>query len=265
MGLFSKLFGKKGGGERDEVKSAEPLPPLATVETTESLLEVLAQERQQAMARLNEWMDRMLTLVDGLLQRMETQQETLFSLEASVKQQVESIKDVNRHMREQSERLERVACGVEVLPELSRLPSISEEQRRLLERVEARLREQQTKSESLLAIFRDISQKLDALPAEERRQASIMKELVSRLETATKEETAVRQNIEALRDVLVQVSESMHQQVKLLEAVEMTQRMGLRELMGEVRRRWRTLIWIVGVGVAGAVAAAVAAVITAAT
>jgi len=265
MGLFGKLFGKKGPSGKSEVESAEPAPPLATTEPTESLLEALAQERQHTIARLNEWMNQMLSLVDGLKQHLETQQETLFALEAGVKQQVEGIKAVTQLMREQGERLERVACGVEVLPELGRLPSISEEQKRLLERVEARLKEQQTKSETLLSVFRDISQKLDALPAEERRQAAILKELVSRLESATKEEAAVRQNIEALREILAQVSDSMHQQAKLLEAVETSQRIGLRELVDAVKRRSRTLAFMLGAGVVGAVAAAVAAIIIAAT
>jgi len=264
MGLFGKLFGKKGGVERQQT-SAEPVPPLATAQTSESLLEVLTEERKQTIARLNEWMNNILTLLDGLKQYVETQQETLFALEAGVKQQVEGIKAVTQLMREQGERLERVASGVEVLPELSRLPSISEEQKRLLERVEVRLREQQTRSEALLSVFQDISQKLDALPAEERRQASILKELVSRLEAATKEEAAVRENIQALRDVRSNVAENMRQQAKLIEAVETSQRIGLRELVDAVKRRSRTLMWIVGAGVVGALIAAVAAIIIAAT
>jgi len=264
MGLFGKLFGRKGGVERQQV-SAEPVPPLTTTQPPESLLEVLTQERKQTIARLNEWMNNILSLVDSVKQHIETQQETLFALEAGVKQQLEGMKVVTQLMREQGERLQRVADGVEVLPELSRLPSISEEQKRLLEKVEVRLREQQTRSEALLSVFQDISQKLDALPAEERRQATILKELVSRLEAATKEEAAVRENIQALRDVLSNVAENMRQQAKLIEAVEASQRIGLRELVDAVKRRSTTLIWIMGAGVVGALVAAVAAIIVAAT
>ncbi|RKY14551.1 MAG: hypothetical protein DRP82_03795 [Planctomycetota bacterium] len=264
MGLFGKLFGRKGGVERQQV-SAEPVPPLTTAQPPESLLEVLTQERKQTIARLNEWMNNILSLVDSVKQHIETQQETLFALEAGVKQQLEGMKMVTQLMREQGERLQRVADGVEVLPELSRLPSISEEQKRLLEKVEVRLREQQTKSEALLSVFHDISQKLDALPAEERRRASILKELVSRLEAATKEEAAVRENIQAMRDLLSNVAENMRQQAKLIEAVEASQRIGLRELVDAVKRRSTTLMWIVGAGVVGALVAAVAAIIVAAT
>ncbi|RKY18071.1 MAG: hypothetical protein DRP63_02650, partial [Planctomycetota bacterium] len=120
-------------------------------------------------------------------------------------------------------------------------------------------------SEALLSVFQDISQKLDALPAEERRQASILKELVSRLEAATKEEAAVRESIQALRDVLSNVAENMRQQAKLIEAVETSQRIGLRELVDAVKRRSTTLMWIMGAGVVGALVAAVAAIIVAAT
>ena len=57
----------------------------------------------------------------------------------------------------------------------------------------------------------------------------------------------------------------MRQQAKLIEAVETSQRIGLRELVDAVKRRSKTLMWIVGVGVVGALAAAVAAIIIAAT
>ena len=253
MGLFSKLFGSRGvTPERVESKEVAPVMPN---DASEAVQEMLAAQREQTMQRISEWMDAIGGVLEAVRDRLNAHGEAIFSVEAGVRRQVETLGGMESLLKDHGRRFEEMAESLKALPALGSLPQVSEEQRVLLERLEKRLKEQAVRSNEALEVFREISSKLDALPAEERRQVGVLKELASKLEAAARQESAIRQNLEGVQGVLREVSTHMGRQVEMLQAVESTQRMSLRELVTETRRRARVQVILFATALAVAVAA----------
>lgn len=250
MSIFSKLFGKRQVNI-GRVESEDVSGPGVENGTLQLVEEVLIAQREQTLARMNEWLDSVNDVLQTVKERLRAQNETLYKVEASAQKQLQSLTEISSSLKEHGKKFEEISASLEGLPSfVATLPQLSEQQRILLEQMDKKIREQIQRSESVMEIFREVSAKIDVLPQEGRKQADILRELLNKLDTAAKQETAIRQNIETLHLAIKEASTYAKQQIEAIKMLETSQRLSMKELLQENKRysRWIMILLAILIG-----------------